>query len=199
VLCPKCRARLERHELKPELVINACPKCRGAWFDPWNLAAEPDVPEWRDTQWPCPRCSSPLVSGARGATVERCRRCRGLWLDTAGVGLRQVLAREDALTAGLPPEDRAPKPTAPPPPRPPEKPALDPARRRIRKNSLLIGGVVGFIPALLTGYVALFGMSDSRPDWAFIAFAFAGGMLIYGGPIALVAYVVQRLIHRRKK
>jgi Zn-finger nucleic acid-binding protein len=99
--CPK-----DQTELQPLTVggvrVDACPKCKGLWFDREELRKAKDVklPDaswfdihlWKDTDAfkgvntdrLCPRDGRHLVEleyGDTGVKIDACRHCEGIWLD----------------------------------------------------------------------------------------------------------------------
>ncbi len=93
--CPNCRT--------PDLVpvkttdgafaLDACPTCKGVWFDDGELRGALAVPgvaqqvpghAFQAVGRACPRCSAPLFEHCFPGTqvlVDGCRQCQGVWLD----------------------------------------------------------------------------------------------------------------------
>ena len=94
--CPKCRTA-ELTELsvkKGDVKVDCCPDCKGVWFDAKELEAmmgvaakKLRVPSHAGRQGRiCPRCVRPLFAFKYPqtlVTVDMCRKCGGLWLDSA--------------------------------------------------------------------------------------------------------------------
>ena len=109
--CPKCRdtelkrKAVEYHDRSipgpddthKQLEVDCCPSCGGVWFDKDELDRSLDSkaefpasgaapnPILDDKVGWCPRCNvsmakEPAPSNPK-VTVDRCRRCGGLWLD----------------------------------------------------------------------------------------------------------------------
>lgn len=117
--CPVCRTALTpvRAGASGRVLLDACPTCDGIWFDageldqldgsPWANVEEADFRDASpDHDQPfCPRCRrllqpvSPLDDPA--LTIDRCKQCRGFWLD------RGELERMQQLAAVI---DRTPSP-----------------------------------------------------------------------------------------
>jgi Zn-finger nucleic acid-binding protein len=103
LLCPSCGSVLEAVR-KANVQIDACPRCRGAWFDHrellpiiLHLAKDPRVKEERPRGKPNPQRSVPQ-SGRRcphdhallltfnyahdsNVFLDRCPQCQGIWSD----------------------------------------------------------------------------------------------------------------------
>jgi len=95
--CPKC----ENTSLKGgkiasrNLHLDACPECKGMWFDAGELAQWLGERAEKDFQIPtfaatvpgseCPRCSVDLYEFCYPGTltlVDACKQCEGIWLDS---------------------------------------------------------------------------------------------------------------------
>lgn len=117
--CPVCRTGLNpvRAGASRSVHLDACPNCEGIWFDageldqldgsPWANVEETsfrDASPDHDQPF-CPRCRrlllpvSPVDDPA--LTIDRCKQCRGFWLD------RGELARMQQLATAI---DRSPAP-----------------------------------------------------------------------------------------
>lgn len=103
--CPKCGGTLVERHVQGGVVIDVCDGCGGCWLDdgealrftprPKDLAALLAGPlvGGKTAPRPCPRCGGELEMGGLGKAefiVQRCRKCRGLWLDP---GERALLAQ----------------------------------------------------------------------------------------------------------
>ncbi len=91
--CPKCVSV----SLKPnkanrtEIVVDACARCKGVWFDAdelneiLNVAAKELKPpkSAKFTPMTCPRCRVPLKAFHYPQTfveIDMCEQCAGLWI-----------------------------------------------------------------------------------------------------------------------
>ena len=99
--CPRCNAVLAEI-IVDGIELEACPACKGAWFDNDELRQAKDLSN-PDAQWmdfdiwqqedrltaspndiKCPRCERVLCSLAYDDTdvkIDVCAACRGVWLD----------------------------------------------------------------------------------------------------------------------
>jgi Zn-finger nucleic acid-binding protein len=99
---PYRSAAVELKDLASQIWIDRCPGCRGIWFDRDEMATAmrtmqivdaPDPPaDLRTTPrepCACPACDvEMLVTRSRvvqGLIYDRCKSCRGVWLDTGEV------------------------------------------------------------------------------------------------------------------
>lgn len=104
--CPKCLFTPLAEKTEKGLVLDACPKCGGCWFDLGELGgavqggqklekALADGPlRPREGSAVCPRCHGAMINGGlvnELLRVDLCMKCRGLWLDKNEVGLLQRL------------------------------------------------------------------------------------------------------------
>jgi uncharacterized protein len=116
MLCPVCRDELVIVEFD-EVELDACPDCRGIWFDAQELQQlfeAAGVPEHlhcleeRLEQLPragsrrrCPRCGGRIVpvrapAAAHEVILDECPRGHGLWFDQGELEtLVECLLRED--------------------------------------------------------------------------------------------------------
>lgn len=91
--CPKCQGRLHERELKSSGIrIDACPSCRGMWFDWGELEKHLDLAgrdftspaDAKASARPCPLCEIAMSTfKCRGTDVaiDLCEECGGVWLD----------------------------------------------------------------------------------------------------------------------
>ena len=108
--CPKCRQSVLK-EVSPknsDVCVDACPTCKGLWFDAKELNALLDVAV-KDLKVPsdarregpiCPRCVKPLFAFKYPqtlVTIDLCKECGGLWLDSGE--FREVKAVRARLAA----------------------------------------------------------------------------------------------------
>ncbi|MBM4082785.1 MAG: hypothetical protein FJ278_23970, partial [Planctomycetes bacterium] len=106
LVCPRCEVRMDRVPLKAaseeggDIVIERCPKCRGMWFDEFELdrviTAKPKellesdkaggAGELEDRKMKCPQCGGSMIKVKslqnRNVTVDSCPVCYGNWLDS---------------------------------------------------------------------------------------------------------------------
>jgi Zn-finger nucleic acid-binding protein len=99
--CPQCEQPLMERSLL-DTPIAFCDACRGWWFEPVDAdallkhwrdfpdASRANPKKWREAVSSCPRCGVPLVGYYHPAyntvvKVEKCRKCRGFWLDDGEV------------------------------------------------------------------------------------------------------------------
>ncbi|MFO7676423.1 MAG: zf-TFIIB domain-containing protein [bacterium] len=121
--CPRC-GKVALHELRVgAVVVDVCPECRGAWFDPGEL--EPvmragDAPaelrgrahalgagqqEWEGKPCFCPRCGEELArywyaaEPGRTFLVDACPQGHGIWLDGGELEQAQDVLRRFAAEA----------------------------------------------------------------------------------------------------
>ena len=104
--CPVCQSALDGKKYR-EIVIDACPTCRGIWFDEGELLdfihsyleEHQDLPNstiqlhktitriesLQEAGRSCPRCNQPLKKVNYGydsnIIVDRCPACAGVWMD----------------------------------------------------------------------------------------------------------------------
>jgi membrane associated rhomboid family serine protease len=124
-VCPKCLTdmRLVNYQ---HAAVDVCPTCRGIWLDPGELAllrgADQDVPANASNQgmeshpetstYICPRCEGGFdtfeyISGS-GLYIDRCKECRGIWLDAGELKKIRALTPERSFFKLEPEnEDRA--------------------------------------------------------------------------------------------
>lgn len=100
--CARCRCELEQIDFK-NITVNECPECHGWWFDRGELQKAKDNTD-EDLRWinfdpftkkgnrfnrvsvaagACPKCSQPMTTltyANSGVEIEKCERCRGVWL-----------------------------------------------------------------------------------------------------------------------
>lgn len=95
-MCPREGVDLQETEIKHETVVvmvDACPSCRGVWFDRGELGllTSPRVElelqtlhSGKDSITNCPRCRGRLViSSFNDVRADVCTRCCGIWLNRA--------------------------------------------------------------------------------------------------------------------
>ncbi|MEM7352646.1 MAG: zf-TFIIB domain-containing protein [Acidobacteriota bacterium] len=117
--CPRCNARLTAERIEEPLAkldTLRCDECQGRFLDPRQLemieeTVEPTLVEIRriptssdqQVSLPCPVCPSHPVMEKfehhrdHKVVLDRCRQCRGIWLD--GGELRAI--REESLPVFL--------------------------------------------------------------------------------------------------
>ena len=91
--CPKCQGRLYERALKSSGIrIDACPSCRGMWFE-WGELEKHLEPAERDFTPPadavasgrrCPLCAIAMSTFRYRGTdvaIDVCEECGGVWLD----------------------------------------------------------------------------------------------------------------------
>jgi Zn-finger nucleic acid-binding protein len=117
--CPRCNdSQLSETRVKGKDVrIDACPACKGLWFDGEELervlpaaANELTAPaDAAESAKNCPRCSVPLARFQYPqtlVTVDLCRECGGLWLDPGE--FQEIRAVREKLKEAGELEERAP-------------------------------------------------------------------------------------------
>lgn len=95
--CPKCQVRLNEIDAMipgKELMMDACPKCHGLWFDKGELRKvigerkladylTKDIGTKTESPLVCPRCGGPMdYEHAEDVEVDVCLSCHGVWLDS---------------------------------------------------------------------------------------------------------------------
>ena len=118
MICPRCATRLERVDLGefageyPDVTIDRCPACRGAWYDKGELDLSDESP-WTNVEElplqhvaeaaiiPCPRCGTSMtpvtVQRLSELVLDRCPTCAGFWLDAGELpALQAYVARLDS-------------------------------------------------------------------------------------------------------
>ena len=91
--CPKCvKTSLKQYKVqKTDVVVDACARCKGVWFDEDELnevlpVASKDLQlpsDAKPTRMTCPKCRIPLEAFNYPQTyvkIDMCRECKGLWL-----------------------------------------------------------------------------------------------------------------------
>lgn len=121
IVCPRCGAGLE--EMRAGIhygrlaVVDKCSRCRGVWFDKWELYAltEEGLRSLLNFEAQagqvghdagdglCPRCLNALVSFKdpslpRDINILRCEKCSGAWLDNADIA-KYSRYKENVLSA----------------------------------------------------------------------------------------------------
>ncbi|MFW6158174.1 MAG: zf-TFIIB domain-containing protein [Planctomycetota bacterium] len=112
--CPKCSSKqLKETTVKgTDVRVDYCPECRGIWFDRSELetvssAAEERLSVPRDatrTALICPRCSEALHSFKYPetlVTIDMCKACGGLWLDSGEFKEIRVVRKKLKRTGAL--------------------------------------------------------------------------------------------------
>jgi len=104
-LCPRCHVHLKGHFLE-DASVEFCPKCGGMWISREDFTRSikrtppPDLPKeeppdaekpiWAESPLACPRCGGNMAKAvydySSGIKVDRCDRCRGIWLDRGELG-----------------------------------------------------------------------------------------------------------------
>jgi Zn-finger nucleic acid-binding protein len=102
LFCPDCQAPLRKFRCQ-QAIVEKCPDCSGIWFPDRVLGIFRNALNQRDLSlilaidFPppddryilscCPRCGDALdeskYSYNTAVTMRRCRKCRGIWLQTA--------------------------------------------------------------------------------------------------------------------
>lgn len=108
MLCPVCGKTqlVEKVVTKASVKVDLCPLCKGAWFDANELESVTSVAvrhvappsDAKPSGRLCPRCGEPMRSFTYPqtlASVDICKKCRGLWLD--GGELREIVTVREAL------------------------------------------------------------------------------------------------------
>ncbi|MBI4346759.1 MAG: zf-TFIIB domain-containing protein [Elusimicrobia bacterium] len=128
--CPACKTEaLEERLDRSGVAYDACPKCRGIWFDAGELSrimgkpAAEGLLDFKQGERACVRCAKPMLRGGfinPMLVVDRCAPCGGLWLDASELRVvRQLLGVQNptdaeqarpAAAAGAPPPAPAPEP-----------------------------------------------------------------------------------------
>jgi len=106
--CPKCPKRLLTSVYLDDLEVEVdrCAFCKGTWFDKnelldvvdtavKNLSVQPDAMQ---SGCQCPVCHEYMVAfiyPQTDVTVDMCRKCKGLWLDSGE--LKQIRAERHRL------------------------------------------------------------------------------------------------------
>lgn len=86
VSCPACLSPMRAHTLKG-IAVDRCDACLGTWFDYCELAAAagcalPPLQQATSSARTCPPCGMTMDQARMGPVqVERCRRCKGVFLD----------------------------------------------------------------------------------------------------------------------
>ncbi len=120
--CPKCKkCSLQAIPVKKtSITIERCSECGGHWFDAGELdkilddlaikglAVSKDCQESRRN---CPKCAIPMFSfkyPQTYATIEMCKKCKGIWLDAMELEeiqiVRKTLKRKGELETVADPE-----------------------------------------------------------------------------------------------
>ena len=90
--CPRCQVNLQIMRVR-DIELDACPKCVGLWFDSTELdkiiggaksfEEMAYLSEPLGTKINCPSCGEKMqFSTIENVTVDFCRKCEGVWLDT---------------------------------------------------------------------------------------------------------------------
>jgi len=93
--CPRCNVEMQLVKVEKEvgnIELDACPNCRGIWFDTSELdkilGVEKSFEEMAYLATPlgekieCPSCSEKMhYSTVKGTTIDFCTKCEGVWLD----------------------------------------------------------------------------------------------------------------------
>lgn len=107
--CPQCQVKL--NEMRIEGVdMDFCSTCKGLWFDKDEVALmtelEHDMPNFvaskasaKKTTLECPRCAGTHLEEMNFAMgkplqVDRCPKCRGLWLDKGELSHAEDIASQ---------------------------------------------------------------------------------------------------------
>ncbi len=115
--CPNCDVDLRRTDIGEAgfVVLDACDRCNGAWFDEGELDALDDSPGSNaesmdydviqtDDELPqCPVCGGSMTllspKEAPELVIDRCDACHGFWLDQGELDdVRAALLRADSLS-----------------------------------------------------------------------------------------------------
>lgn len=113
--CPRCHSELKSTDLGEYgfIILDVCPKCRGAWFDKGELGRLDDS-VWTNVEevdfdnvsefhqgLKCPKCQKEMrplsPKDAKEVVIDQCPECNGFWLDKGELDqMRTVAGREDA-------------------------------------------------------------------------------------------------------
>jgi Zn-finger nucleic acid-binding protein len=117
--CPKCvSSQLKQYKIeKKDVAVDACPRCRGVWFDAEEISEvlavackELQIPKSAEpTGMTCPKCLIPLETFNYPQThvkIEMCGKCMGFWLDQGEFkeikAVRERLERKGEMEAFAP-------------------------------------------------------------------------------------------------
>jgi len=94
--CPRCNVALRAVDLRG-VEVDACPRCYGAWFDPFEIQSflrkprelQEYVPAadraWSDSELHCPACNGTMrrlkASEMFPFDIDICGECKGYWFD----------------------------------------------------------------------------------------------------------------------
>jgi Zn-finger nucleic acid-binding protein len=128
--CPRCRVAFEPFAFDAATTLDLCPSCKGAWFDPGELAqvlhtardlrdAPDELPAAAPDAPLCPRCPGvclvtvPYARSSGAPTLARCPYCEGHFAPLTALAAMRAL---DAPRARLKPRTASvaapPKPLA---------------------------------------------------------------------------------------
>jgi len=90
--CPRCQVELTILNVR-DIELDACPKCMGIWFDSTELdkviGGAKSFEEMAYLSQPlggkifCPNCGDKMhYSTLKDVTIDFCKKCEGVWLDT---------------------------------------------------------------------------------------------------------------------
>jgi len=90
--CPRCKVNLHIMKVR-DIELDACPKCMGIWFDSTELdkiiGGAKSFEEMAYLSDPlggnihCPSCGEKMnYSTIKDVTIDFCKKCEGVWLDT---------------------------------------------------------------------------------------------------------------------
>lgn len=125
--CPKCKAPLEAHQVKPGVVVQHCPACFGVLYGADDLAVEVGWTPVKPSARVCPVCATTMeIATAYGGQLEtdRCPGCGAVWFDAGEIqilrrlsGVDEIAGRRRAVPpkrdAGAAPVAGAPAPAPP--------------------------------------------------------------------------------------
>lgn len=111
--CPRCEIEMQLMRVR-NIELDACPKCRGIWFDSSELdkimggaksfEKQAYLAEPLGAKIDCPSCGDRMqYLNVETTTIDYCKKCEGVWLD----------AGELTELAGFIPEQQITNSTAP--------------------------------------------------------------------------------------
>jgi Zn-finger nucleic acid-binding protein len=113
--CPRCQVKLTILNVR-DIELDACPKCMGIWFDSTELdkviGGAKSFEEMAYLSQPlggkifCPNCGDKMhYSTLKDVTIDFCKKCEGVWLDTGELSELAGHLPEPNITAANAPYD----------------------------------------------------------------------------------------------